>query len=49
MADAKQRVEVVNIAATGDLGVEIDIEKLVEDVDFSDSRCASPCPDRVAQ
>lgn len=34
MTDAKQRVEVVNIAATGDLGVEIDIKKLVEDVDF---------------
>lgn len=34
MVDAKPGVEVVNIAATGDLGVEIDIEKVVEDVDF---------------
>ncbi len=34
MTDTKPGVEVVNIAATGDLGVEVDIEKVVEDVDF---------------
>lgn len=34
MVESESGVEVVNIAATGDLGVEIDIEQVVEDVDF---------------
>jgi len=34
MGNFESEVEVVNIAATGDLGVEIDIEQVVEDVDL---------------
>jgi transcription initiation factor TFIID TATA-box-binding protein len=34
MINPKSGVEVVNIAATGDIGIEIDIEEVVEDIDF---------------
>lgn len=35
MAESESVVEVVNIAATGNLGVEIDIQQVTEDVDLA--------------